>query len=203
MNDTKRLGRPRSFDRDTALMAAVKVFWLKGYAGASMKDLTSAMGINGPSLYATFGNKHSLFLQAIKAYTSNEACTPMVVFESDPDIYMAVKKFFKAVIESASEHESSAKGCFLSSCVATSSGDVDGVQPILEDTIDDIDKRLASRFELEKSKGILPNDFPSLERARLMFDLRQGYVFRARAGLKSDTMTKDIEKRAGLVLGYP
>lgn len=203
MNNTKKIGRPRNFDRDAALQAAVEVFWLKGYAGASMKDLTTAMGINGPSLYATFGDKHSLFLQAIEAYTDNDACAPMVAFESEPDIYKAVQKFFKAVIENASEHESSAKGCFLSSCVATSSGDVDGVQPILKNTINDIDKRLASRFELEKSKGTLPKDFPSLERARLMFDLRQGYVFRARAELKSNTMKKDIEKRAAMVIGYP
>src|SRR2546423_14201853 len=61
-------GRPRSFDADRALDAAVRVFWRKGYAGASLAELTRAMGINRPSLYAAFGNKEALFRRAIDRY---------------------------------------------------------------------------------------------------------------------------------------
>src|SRR6266550_5425162 len=62
------VGRPRAFDVDQALDQALKVFWRKGYEGASLPDLTRAMGINRPSLYAAFGNKQSLFCQALKRY---------------------------------------------------------------------------------------------------------------------------------------
>src|SRR5688500_13596233 len=61
-------GRPRSFDRDTALGQAMEVFWAKGYEGTSISDLTEAMGINPPSLYAAFGDKERLFLEAIDRY---------------------------------------------------------------------------------------------------------------------------------------
>ncbi|QEL16232.1 TetR/AcrR family transcriptional regulator [Limnoglobus roseus] len=61
-------GRPREFDPDAALDAAMKVFWHKGYEGASLDDLTHAMGINRPSLYAAFGNKESLFRKALDRY---------------------------------------------------------------------------------------------------------------------------------------
>ncbi|AXK88759.1 TetR/AcrR family transcriptional regulator [Nocardia farcinica] len=61
-------GRPRSFDRVEALHAAMKVFWEHGYEGTSMSDLTAAMGINSPSLYAAFGDKESLFRAAIELY---------------------------------------------------------------------------------------------------------------------------------------
>ncbi|MXP25612.1 TetR family transcriptional regulator [Altererythrobacter indicus] len=61
-------GRPREFDCHDALSAALSVFWRKGYEGASLTDLTAAMGITRPSLYAAFGNKESLFKQALDLY---------------------------------------------------------------------------------------------------------------------------------------
>ncbi|MGE3806694.1 MAG: TetR/AcrR family transcriptional regulator [Gemmataceae bacterium] len=66
-------GRPRSFDAEQALDRALKVFWRKGYEGASLPELTRAMGINRPSLYAAFGNKEALFRQAVQRYLDGPA----------------------------------------------------------------------------------------------------------------------------------
>jgi AcrR family transcriptional regulator len=65
-------GRPRSFDKDAALARAMEVFWAKGYEGASMAELTAAMGIASPSLYAAFGSKEELFRQALALYGATE-----------------------------------------------------------------------------------------------------------------------------------
>jgi AcrR family transcriptional regulator len=62
-------GRPRAFCTDTALDAATRVFGEKGYEGASLSDLTDAMGINRPSMYAAFGNKEELFLKSVERYS--------------------------------------------------------------------------------------------------------------------------------------
>ncbi|WP_338638397.1 TetR/AcrR family transcriptional regulator [Burkholderia pyrrocinia] len=65
-------GRPRSFDKEAALDRAMEVFWRLGYEGASMADLTAAMGIASPSLYAAFGSKEALFRQALEHYRATE-----------------------------------------------------------------------------------------------------------------------------------
>src|ERR1700712_2532842 len=65
----KPRGRPLSFDRDAVLEQAMHVFWERGYEAASIADLTSAMGITPPSLYAAFGDKAKLFLEAIERYS--------------------------------------------------------------------------------------------------------------------------------------
>lgn len=67
-------GRPREFCVDAALAAALRVFWSKGYEGTSLTDLTDAMGITRPSLYAAFGNKETLFRKALDLYEAEKLC---------------------------------------------------------------------------------------------------------------------------------
>ena len=87
-------GRPRSFDKDAALERAMEVFWVKGYEGASMSDLTAAMGIASPSLYAAFGSKEQLFRQALKHYGDTEGRHIWdSVYESAGTAYEAVESF--------------------------------------------------------------------------------------------------------------
>jgi AcrR family transcriptional regulator len=199
----KKTGRPLSFSHSEALLAAMYVFWAKGYDGASMKDLTSAMGINSPSLYAAFGDKHQLYLQTIECYASGDACSPLIAFETEPDIAKALFAFLSAVIDYSTQHESGAKGCFLTSCVSTTADVVEGVGELLKRAIEDTDARLTRRFDFEKARGTLDKAFPSLQRAQLLFDIRQGYVFRARSGIDASVMKQDIATRVEMILAYP
>ena len=70
---TAPIGRPRGFDADEALDRAVRVFWQQGYEGASLDDLTGAMGITRTSMYRAFGNKEDLFRKALTRYTAGPA----------------------------------------------------------------------------------------------------------------------------------
>jgi len=88
-------GRPRAFDRDLALHRALEVFWRQGYAPASVASLCKAMKINPPSLYATFGNKATLFLEALRHYEQTYWDAPARRFLAAPDIYAAVGDFFQ------------------------------------------------------------------------------------------------------------
>ncbi len=66
----RHIGRPLAFDPEKALEAALRVFWRKGYEGTALSDLTEVMGINRPSIYATFGNKEALFRKALDRYSA-------------------------------------------------------------------------------------------------------------------------------------
>ncbi|GFE52040.1 TetR family transcriptional regulator [Roseobacter cerasinus] len=168
-----------------------------------MKLLTASMGINSPSIYAEFGDKHALYLEAINSYASNDACTPLVALETVTDIAQAVRAFFESVIDYSTHHASGAKGCFLVSCVATSAGHVEGTAELLRDAIASTDRRIRARLDQDIEKGTLPQNFPSADRAKLMFDLRQGMVFRARAGFPDAELARDIEKYVSAVLAEP
>src|ERR1700753_2875983 len=78
------MGRPREFDTETALDLALHVFWRKGYEGASMADLTAAMGITKPSLYAAFGNKEDLFRKALDRYVDGPGGYVQPALEQPP-----------------------------------------------------------------------------------------------------------------------
>jgi AcrR family transcriptional regulator len=66
------IGRPREFDRGAALEAAMFLFWRKGFTATSMNDLCEAMGVRSPSLYAAFGSKEALYLEAVEHYVQTQ-----------------------------------------------------------------------------------------------------------------------------------
>ncbi|MET0265896.1 MAG: TetR/AcrR family transcriptional regulator [Duganella sp.] len=102
MSNTDRLpaeprakGRPRGFDRAQALVQALDVFWRRGYEPASVAELCAAMGINPPSLYAAFGSKSRLFLEAVDFYERTYWDATWARLGQEPDVHRAVDQFFK------------------------------------------------------------------------------------------------------------
>lgn len=87
-------GRPKGFDREKALGAALELFWEKGYEPTSVAELCQAMNINPPSLYCCFGNKAELFLEAVRHYEDKYWKAPERRFMDEPDIYKAVEDYF-------------------------------------------------------------------------------------------------------------
>jgi AcrR family transcriptional regulator len=88
-------GRPRSFDRAHALRQAMEVFWRRGYEGASITDLTTAMGINSPSLYAAFGCKEALFREAVAYYNETEGVDAAKALRDLPTAKEAIGGFLR------------------------------------------------------------------------------------------------------------
>lgn len=92
-------GRPREFDRQKALVAALEVFWEYGYEHSTMKQLTAAMGIASPSIYCAFGNKRDLFLEALHFYRSKYWEPVFAEFLNTPCFYEALRQLYLRAAE--------------------------------------------------------------------------------------------------------
>lgn len=119
-------GRPREFDVEDALAAALRVFWTKGYEAASLTDLTEAMAITRPSLYAAFGNKEALFKQALDLYETEKLAYVKGALEA-PSAKAVAQRMLSGAIDNVT---SECRGCLG---VITSVGCGNEDSPIRDD----------------------------------------------------------------------
>ncbi len=114
MTTTAPRGRPRSFDREAALSAATRLFWERGYEAASIADLTEAMGIRAPSLYAAFGDKRALFEEVLTAYGRSYGAFMTRALDEEPSIRDGVARMLR---EAAAEYSAPGRphGCLVAS----------------------------------------------------------------------------------------
>src|ERR1700681_1233942 len=123
-------GRPRAFDVDRALDRALHLFWRKGYEGTSLSDLTRAMGINRPSLYAAFGDKEALFRKVLDRYDSGPAAYVREAL-NQPTARAAVERLMEGAADLATA-SSNPRGCLL---VQSALACGDGAKAIRDDLI--------------------------------------------------------------------
>lgn len=153
---TATRGRPRSFDRERALQRAMEVFWRQGYETTSLNDLTATMGINPPSLYAAFGDKEKLFLEAVGVYFKGVGSRDELL-ERAPTARAAVEAL---LLRTADGLPPLGIGCMLvTSAVNCSAANV---QKALAKYRARVEKAVITRFE----RGIREGDLPAHTDAR-------------------------------------
>jgi AcrR family transcriptional regulator len=149
-----QIGRPRAFNPEVALEKALQVFWRRGYAGASLSELTAAMGISRPSLYAAFGNKEELFHKALDLYMGGPANGSSEALQ-EPNARAVLKHLLNRLVALLSDPRHPA-GCLLVKGGLSSAEADDSIR-------DEMSKRrlagenaLRERFERAKTEGDLP-----------------------------------------------
>jgi TetR/AcrR family transcriptional repressor of nem operon len=106
------MARPKQFDQAAALQKAIGVFWKKGYAATSVTELVEAMGINAPSLYATYGDKRCLFLTALRCYQQSQREWMNGLLASGLPAREVLRQLLEAMVEE-SLSDPDRKGCFM------------------------------------------------------------------------------------------
>lgn len=180
--DHQGKGRPRAFDRSQALHSALEVFWRHGYEPTSVAELCAVMGIKPPSLYATFGNKASLFLEAVRHYEKTYWEAPAQRFMSTPDIHEAVANFFNESAQILLSPETPCGCMVVLAAINISEGEQEIITAIRELRL--ATKRMfADRLRQAILDGQIPpdTDVPALSGA--LNTMLEGLSIQARDGL--------------------
>ncbi|WP_344648920.1 TetR/AcrR family transcriptional regulator [Cryptosporangium japonicum] len=178
---TRERGRPRSFDADAALDRAVEVFWRQGYEGTSLTDLTAAMGINRPSMYAAYGNKDELFRRAVARYAEIDMAYARDAL-ARPTGYEVIERFLRANADALTRTDRPA-GC-LSIQGGLAAGSDDGhVAQFLAASRLAGENALAERLERAVADGDLPAGTDAAGLARYVMVVSEGNAVHAAAGV--------------------
>ena len=175
-------GRPRTFDRDTALRQALDVFWERGYEGTSLSDLTQAMGIASASIYACFGSKEALFRETVGLYGAISGVRPRLALSEHPTTRAAIHAMLRATADEVTRPDDP-HGCMLILAAPTGAVENSSVREFLADLrqgqLDTIRERLARGI----ADGDLTMSPASLDAiARYYTTLVQGLSVQARDG---------------------
>ena len=192
-------GRPREFDPEVALDRAVELFWAEGFDGVDVERIAAAAGVTKPSLYRLFGDKASIFLHALKRYGETVGTAPLVAFNQQPDVTDAVTALLEETIKAATM-PGRASGCLMA-CVATAeAGRSTEVRSAVAQGFGILTEMFATRFSQEMHRGHLSNSISAEARSRLLLDLMQGLMLRARAGTPRADLMQDARNYVAVVI---
>jgi AcrR family transcriptional regulator len=174
-------GRPRGFDRDTALRRAMEVFWRHGYDGTSMNDLTAAMGVASPSIYACFGSKEQLFRLAVELYAATEGLPPRRALEATATARESIIAMLGANADAFTD-PATPPGCMVVLASVAGSGKNPDLQAFLAERRQDMHTAILARLHRGVSDGDLSARVNAAALATYYMTILQGMALYARDG---------------------
>lgn len=186
-------GRPRNFNPDEALDAALAVFWKNGFDAASLSDLTEQTGLTKPSLYAAFGDKEALYLKALARYRENWLGRHLALMNDEAQGKRAVEIFMHSIAGMLSD-PALPGGCFVVNGISDLGGVrmTEHIQAALEHTLHACERAIAERLEQAKRDGQLPATSEVAELAGFFYAVIAGLAVKAKAGASKERLVASI-----------
>jgi AcrR family transcriptional regulator len=185
----KSKGRPRTFDREAALTRALGVFWRRGYEPATMTELCAAMEINPPSLYAAFGNKAQLFMEAVKHYEDVYWDATWQQMEASTNVHEGMAAFFKDAARILTSQEVPC-GCMVILAATNVSPEGRQVNEALRALRQEGKGCIQARLKRAVEHGQLPQDTPLDTLAATLNTMLEGMSLQARDGVTRDELER-------------
>ncbi|WP_378732014.1 TetR/AcrR family transcriptional regulator [Nocardia brasiliensis] len=185
-------GRPRAFDRTEALRRAMEVFWEHGYEGSSMNDLTSAMGINSPSLYAAFGGKEALFREAVDLYGQTDGGYTERALREEPTARAAIEAMLRdnAIAYTVDDKP---HGCMVVLAGSTYTTRSESIRDFLVEKRLETTEDIRRRLDRGVAEGDLAAEVNTAALARFYTTVLYGLSIQARDGASLAELTQSID----------
>lgn len=180
-------GRPRAFDREAALDAAMRLFWEHGYEATSIAQLTSVMGISPPSLYAAFGDKEALFLETVSRYQARGGDQTHALFGDAKTAREAVSRVLAETAVRLTDPRFP-RGCMVVLSAITVSEEATKVQGELQQCRAGWEQQMKARIERGISEGDVPSGANAAALASFYMAVLQGMSLHAKDGASRELL---------------
>lgn len=198
--------RIAKYDREKALEDAVRLFWERGYGGASMKQIEQALDMRPGSLYATFGNKDGLFREALAVYTGRMSNSMGRALEESPTIMEGIFTYLRSLTEQITAPDSPARACLVVKTLLEVTSDQPELRDLVNQRLRDVENYLAELFERAREQGELKPGVDSRRLARLVQAQIMGLRSLAQRDIDTDSikiLTEDIITALGAFTQHP
>jgi TetR/AcrR family transcriptional repressor of nem operon len=186
------VGRRLEFDYDTALRKATRLFWAKGYAGTSLRDLLKVMGIRESSFYNIAKSKKALYLECLKHYNDSVTRRRLEVVESEKSARKAVRKFFHTVLDELDDPKTP-RVCLMAGSLSSDVLEIAAFNEYVLGEMRLFEKALADRLAAAKKAGELGADFKPEIAAQVIVTYLQGFFRVVRVLKDRREMERQIE----------
>jgi AcrR family transcriptional regulator len=201
-SEGKGRGRPRAYDPQTALQQALGVFWSTGYSGASLDSIATAAGMNRPSLYAAFGDKHALYIKALEQYWEFAAAAMHgALTDEELTLREALTQFYEGQLAIYFSGEGQPRGCFAIGTATTEAVEDTEIRDVLSDRLSRLDADLEARLRTAIDKGELKDDVDPAALSVLASSLLHSISIRARAGKSRDELSELARNAVNVICG--
>jgi TetR/AcrR family transcriptional regulator, copper-responsive repressor len=200
-NTKARRGRPRSYDPERALAQATAEFWDAGYSGTSLDDLSAATGMNRPSLYGAFGDKHTLYLKAIEGYRAMARAAMQRALPPDGPLKRALGELYQRAISLYLSGGRGARGCLLVSTAATEAVMDPEIRRATRVALEEIDGAFEARFRHAREEDDLPRSADPAALAKLASGILHTLSTRARTGTPRAALEQIAASGVDLICG--
>jgi AcrR family transcriptional regulator len=184
------MARPREFDVEKALDTALEVFWRRGYEGTSLTDLTTAIGINRPSLYAAFGNKEALFRAVVERYQNGPAAYSHQALQ-EPSARAVVERLLNGAVDVAANPEGPG-GCLMVQAALRCGDEGEPIRKELLARRNAGEAALRERFQRALEEGDLPAGSNPADLARYVVSVVHGMAVQAASGASREELLRVV-----------
>lgn len=197
----KRRGRPPAYDPQEALSRATDAFWKTGYAGTSFAEISAATGMNKPSLYAAFGDKHALYVEALSRYWQRTFDEMREALAEDRPLAEGLRQVYEAALSVYFSGDGRPRGCFVIGTAVTEAVEDREVRDSLTAGLLAMDGDFEARFRTAVENGELRKDADPAALAVLATATMHTIAIRARAGASRASLRELAAKAIGVICG--